>query len=92
MTTEDLQELWNDDDGGEYIQIHDCFTKATYVAHGVAMQTIELTEYDPDDDIFEMIRDWTDTELGISPNLWQVNDHGNVTLFDYDGNSLGGLV
>ncbi len=37
------------------------------------------------------IKAWC-AHTGYFPNVWTVNDHGNVELHDVDGNSYGGLV
>ena len=40
---------------------------------------------------FEAIREWCDTEQ-YWPNVWEVNDHGNASLYSIWGECLGGLV
>lgn len=85
-TTEELAEIWQDDKSGEYIQINPDET-VFFIAHGRAMEKIE-PKYG---DIFAGIRAWQDAKQYF-PNIWQVNDHGNVELFSNNGKALGGLV
>jgi hypothetical protein len=40
---------------------------------------------------FKAIRDWM-KRAGFFPNIWEVNERGNVELYDARGNSLGVLV
>lgn len=81
-----LEDTWNEDKNGEYIQINDDGS-VVYVAHGSVMETIPVDL----DDQFAGIRAWMEAKQ-FYPNIWQTNDHGNVTLFDSQGNDLGGLV
>jgi len=84
-----IAQMWHDDQQGEYVQIDDDGS-AHFVAHGRAMEQIAPRGTDSDE-VFALIKDWTDRSQ-YWPNIWQVNDHGNVTLYDCNGNDLGGLV
>ena len=85
-SAEELEQIWQEDKAGEYIQINDNGT-AFYVAHGRAMEQIQ-PQYG---NLWAGIRAWMKAK-NFSPNIWSVNDHGNVTLHSQTGKSLGGLV
>lgn len=40
---------------------------------------------------FEELLDWMKAK-GYFPNVWEVNDHGNASLYTATGRYLGGLV
>ena len=86
LPAEELAATWEDDRDGEYVQIDDD-GDAVYVAHGKAMEHIPKAS----GDTFADIRAWMDKKR-FWPNIWSVNDHGNVTLHGPDGQDLGGLV
>lgn len=86
MDHEEVVETWNDDKDGEYIQINDDGT-VWYVTGGSAREQIPTSPEDP----FPGIEEWMQ-EQNFYPNIWEVNDHGNVTLVDSSGNALGGIV
>lgn len=86
MSVEELQETWEDDKNGEYIQISDD-GRVHYIAHGQAMEEITIEGEDP----FSSIKIWM-AKSKFWPNIWKVNERGNITLFTYDGKELGGLV
>jgi hypothetical protein len=110
--TEELAELWREDQAGEYIQINPD-DSAYYIAHRRAIEQIapprsqQRASYfvggDPrkravsqegpaqDSQTFKLIRAWM-AKNNYSPNIWAVNDHGNVELYDHNGKALGGLV
>jgi len=81
-----VADLWNEDKDGEYVQINDDGS-VVYVAHGSAMETIPVEPENP----YPGINAWMEAK-GFFPNIWSVNDHGNVTLHDGQGNDLGGVV
>lgn len=90
---EEVVETWNDDKHGEYVQINDDGS-VVEVAHGCAMKAIltaDVANSMPDFQKWAAIRAWME-ESQYWPNIWSVNDHGNVTLHDKDGNVLGGIV
>jgi hypothetical protein len=87
MTTEELAETWRDDQSGEYIQLQEYEKRAVYIAHGRFMERIE-PKYG---DIWAGIRAWCKAKQ-FWPNIWSVNDHGNVELYSHNGTPLGGLV
>lgn len=93
LSTKKLAEAWRDDEHGEFIQINpdgSVVETASGRAHKVILtkqQANDLTHAE----VFAAIRDHMQEE-GFFPNIWSVNDHGNVTLYDGDGNDLGGLV
>jgi hypothetical protein len=105
--TAELAELWREDQAGEYIQINDD-ESAYYIAHGRAIEQIAPPQGqqtmrratgigkfsdEPTDEsqTFRLIRAWMQKN-NYSPNIWKVNDHGNVELHDPNGKPLGGLV
>jgi len=81
-----IAEIWAEDKEGEYVQINDDGS-VVYVAHGRAMETIPVDAENP----YPGINAWMEAK-SFFPNIWSVNDHGNVTLHDAQGNDLGGLV
>lgn len=84
LSAEELNLIWQDDDNGEHIQVND--SGIFYVAHHRAMEQISDNPRD-----FKAIKAWMDKHK-FYPNIWHVNDHGNVTLLNRRGQSLGGLV
>jgi hypothetical protein len=88
LEVEELQEVWSDDQNGEYIQINSN-DEVWYVSGGVGKEMIPTGN--SDDEPWTSIRVWMDEE-GWYPNIWMVNDHGNVSLYSSDGEYLGGLV
>lgn len=89
MTHEEIVEAWEDDKDGDYIQINDDGL-VVHVHCGSCMERIcgKNTEWDA---AIKAIREWY-SKNQYWPNIWQVNDHGNVELYDCDGNAMGGLV
>lgn len=87
LSHEEVVDAWENDKNGEYIQIDPDSNSAAYVAHGRVMEKIP-TQYG---NIWSGISEWMNTK-GYYPNIWSVNDHGNVTLWNRSGKSLGGLV
>lgn len=81
-----IADLWNEDKDGEYVQINDDGT-VVYVAHGRVMERIQVERENP----YPGINAWMEAK-SFFPNIWSVNDHGNVTLHDGQGNDLGGVV
>lgn len=86
LSTEELQEIWKDDADGEYVQINDD-GQAHYIAHGCCMEEIQPAY----GNLFAGIRQWMKAK-GYYPNIWSVNERGNVEMMDWHGNGLGGLV
>lgn len=43
------------------------------------------------DEVFALMRD-TFEEQGFYPSIYEINDHGNVTLLDSDDNSIASWV
>lgn len=82
---EEVATAWEEDKNGEYIQVGD--NKAAYIAHGSVMEQIPAVY----GNIWTGIQHWMKTK-GFYPNIWSVNDHGNVSMYDRRGNYLGGLV
>lgn len=89
LSTEELAEIYQEDKDGEFIAI-DVDDTVSYVAHGKRMETI-APKGTGHDEAFAAIRAWMDAHK-FWPSIWSVNDHGNVTLYDAQGNDLGGLV
>jgi len=83
-----LSATWEEDKNGEYIQINPD-SSVYFVAHGKAME--QIAPKGTGKDMFRRIGSWMKAK-GYYPNIWQVNDHGNVELFDKSGRPLGGLV
>ena len=85
----------NDHSSGEYIQIsEDGMSAMTVYNRTVVVEIIPDENSNPDnfhDLLFHAIRDYFRTN-NVSYNIWSVNDHGNVTLYDPNGNAIGGLV
>lgn len=50
-----------------------------------------LITAESDTDLFAQLRAWAEKE-GFYPSIYQVNDHGNVTAYDYEGNVVGEWV
>lgn len=107
LSAEELQEIWEDDQAGEYIQINPD-DSVVYVAHGTAKEQIapplskqtvrravgigKFKEEPADaNQGFKLIRLWM-KKHNYYPNIWQVNDHGNIELYNSNGKALGGLV
>jgi hypothetical protein len=88
-STEQLAQIWSDDEGGEYIQINDNGA-VHYIAHGKAMEQI-VPPKTASSWAFRMIRTWFKNK-GISLNIWHVNERGNLELYSPSGTALGGLV
>jgi hypothetical protein len=82
---DEIVEYWNDDKDGEYIQVDG--NEAAFIAHGRVVEKIGKNY----GNIFAGIRAWCE-EHQYWPNVWSVNDHGNVSLYDKRGNYLGGIV
>jgi hypothetical protein len=85
LSVDELAYTWGEDRDGEYIQMNDR-AGTTYVAHGRPMETISVKPFD-----FKTAKRWM-RDKGIFLNIWYVNDHGNVELYNASGRSLGGLV
>ena len=82
ISTEELAELWADHD--QDIIVGD---------DGIACcgnKVVAEADTDGNAD-YPAIRAWCEGAK-YWPNIWQVNDHGNVELYDLQGDSLGGLV
>lgn len=77
--------MWEEDKSGEYIHVNDY--KAFYVAHGVKMKEIHSLGQDLCSDIRKYMKD-----NNFYPNIWEVNERGNVTLMNSRGLEIGGLV
>ena len=88
MSPDELQSTWEDDKQGEYIQINPD-DSVVYVAHGSAME--QIAPKGSGRDMFRLIGSWMKAKQYF-PNIWQVNDHGNVELYSKSGKPLGGLV
>jgi hypothetical protein len=88
MSPDELQSTWEDDKQGEYIQINPD-DSVVYVAHGRAME--QIAPKGSGRDMFRLIGSWMKANQYF-PNIWQVNDHGNVELYSKSGKPLGGLV
>jgi hypothetical protein len=43
------------------------------------------------DDVWAAVKEWMD-EHSYYPDIYHVNDHGNVSLLDADGNEVRGWV
>ncbi len=81
---EELLEAWKDDSAsGEYIAVNDNGT--AYYDHKLIAPA---KDGNPD---FAAIRAWCEAQK-YWPNVWQSNDHGNVSLFTLNGEYLGGIV
>jgi len=87
VSFEEIQETWSNDKEGEYIQINPNGS-IYYVAHGMVMEQIGGPNTENE---FKVIREWQNSKQ-YWPNIWQVSDHGNVTLYTNRGKELGGLV
>lgn len=79
-----LAALWREDSEGEYIAINDS-GDAYYIAHGVRGKKV-ASGWD-----WSSIRAWMDKQH-FCPNIWHINERGNVELYTARGDSLGGLV
>src|SRR6185295_14429551 len=87
LPTEELAETWADDKGGEYIQINPDGS-VVEVAHGSCMATIlskNVATDLPDFQKWAAIRAWMESKQ-FWPNIWSVNDHVNISLYDAQGN------
>lgn len=89
LPTEELAQIWADDKDGEYIQIDDNGS-VRYIAHGMAKEIISNGETN-DSVMFAAIRAWM-KKKGFFPNIWHVNERGNLELYSSSGTPLGGLV
>jgi len=87
MSHEDIAAAWEDDKDGEYITVLPDENRAYYVAHGKVMEEIPVRY----GNIWSGINVWMNAK-GFYPNIWSTNDHGNLTLHNKRGDSLGGLV
>jgi hypothetical protein len=85
---EEIASMWEDDKDGEYIQINDKYG-TWYVAHGRAME--QIAPPDTGDYKFRLINIWCKNK-NFYPNIWYVNERGNVELVSRNGKFLGGLV
>ena len=81
-----LLAMWEEDKDGEYVMVNDDGS-AHYVAHDTVMEDIPKVN----GETFVGIREWMNKN-SFWPNIWSVNDHGNVTLRGHKGQDLGGLV
>jgi hypothetical protein len=88
-STEELADIWANDKDGEYIQISDNGA-VHYVAHGKAMEEI-APKGTKSSWAFRLIRQWFN-KSGISLNIWNVNERGNLEMYSSSGTALGGLV
>lgn len=88
ISTEQLQQMWEEDQQGEYIQINPD-NSVYFIANGRAKE--QITSGNTEQQPFHMISMWM-KKNNFFPNVWQVNDHGNIELMDKSGNTLGGLV
>ena len=85
---EEIASMWEEDEHGEYIQINDKYG-TWYVAHGQAME--QIAPPDTGDYKFRLINIWC-KQKNFFPNIWYVNERGNVELVSRSGKFLGGLV
>lgn len=85
LTHEEIVETWDNDSNGEYVQVSD--GTAYYIAHGCRCETIP----DHPEGVWTAIAEWMKASQ-YWPNIWEVNERGNVELCDTAGNYLGGLV
>jgi hypothetical protein len=85
---EEIASMWQEDERGEYIQINDKYG-TWYVAHGKAIE--QIAPPDTGDYKFRLINVWMKNK-GFYPNIWYVNERGNVELVSRNGKFLGGLV
>jgi hypothetical protein len=90
ISTEELQSMWDDDKDGEYVQINSKNGSVHYVAHGKAMEQI-CPPGNVNNNTFKQIATWFQNS-GVSLNIWEVNDHGNIELYNSKGKALGGSV
>jgi len=90
ISPEELQSMWEEDKRGEYIQINPD-DSVVYVAHGKAMEKIVAYPSTRGKYKFNIIGRWM-RKNQFSPNIWQVNDHGNVELYSPSGRAMGGLT
>jgi hypothetical protein len=88
-STEQLAQIWSEDEDGEWIQIDDKGS-VHYIAHGKAMEQIAPPKTAATW-AFRLIRTWFKNK-GISLNIWHVNERGNLELYSPSGTALGGLV
>lgn len=87
LTADQLAEIWEDCQAGEYIGLDESREFAYYIAHGIRGERIEAIR----GSIWLGIRDWA-KQNGIFLNIWSVNERGNATLWNSRGRSLGGIV
>jgi len=83
LPAEEIAELWNNGDN-EDIHINE---------HGDTYYGKKLiVSHDADGNAdWKAIRKWC-KDSNYFPNVWQVNDHGNLSLFTWRGRYLGGIV
>jgi len=87
LSTEDLAEMWREDEEGEYVAVNDN-GEAFHIAHGSRMEQIQPMY----GNLFAGIRAWM-AKRQYWPNVWQINERGNLELLNSStGKSLGGLV
>ena len=87
LSTEELVEIWREDSAGEYVQVSESENAVAYVAHGRAMEYLRAEPGHP----WPAIQAWMGQHK-FWPNVWSVNERGNVTLRGEQGEDLGGLV
>ena len=91
LSLEELVEVWDGDRDGEYIQVNQETQEVHSIAHQKSMGQICPPNQWSQQWLFRKIREWMDHE-GFWPNIWGVNERGNVTLYDKRGRDLGGIV
>lgn len=85
-TNEELYQQMRDDlESGECCSISD---KGEVMLNGKRIATMTG---DNRDDVFALIRHRFKTE-GYWPNIYEINDHGNVTLLDSNDNHVASWV
>ena len=87
ISHEEVVQTWEDDKDGEYILVSSDDRTANYIAHGVQSGVIEPKF----GSIWTGIRQWMKSH-NFYPNIWSINDHGNLSLWNKNGRYLGGIV
>jgi nucleoid DNA-binding protein len=88
ISHEDIASAWREDQSGEYVQINPD-DSVWYVAHGRAKE--QIVPKGTGQQKFPIIKNWMEKNH-IFFNIWGVNDHGNVELYNRRGQALGGLA
>ena len=85
MQAQNIGELWKEDQNGQYIGTDD--TEAMFISNGVRKSNIVPVN----GDIWAGIRAWMEIN-SFYPNIWTVNERGNIMLRGDHGEDLGGIV